>query len=136
MAELEPELVGSRPRLHLGPLPPLAMAPDDLSRLLGNLIANALQHRAAVKPRLEIEAYPHGDRIELVVADNGPGIPPEMTARIFEPFFRLPSARREAGSGLGLAICRAIAESYGGRIWVEPAPGGGSRFCCILPAAT
>lgn len=135
MAELEPELVSLRPRLYLGPLPPLAVSPDDLGRLLGNLIANALQHRAAVKPRLEIEACPRGGEIELAVTDNGPGIPPEMTARIFEPFFRLPSARREAGSGLGLAICRSIVESYGGRIWVEPAPGGGSRFCCTLPAA-
>jgi signal transduction histidine kinase len=133
MAELEPELAALRPRLHLGWLPELAVAPDDLSRLLTNLIVNALQHRAPVKPRIEIGATWRKGMVELTVADNGPGIPAEERARLFEPFVRLPSARRQPGSGLGLAICRAIVEGYGGEIWVEPAPAGGSRFCCTLP---
>jgi signal transduction histidine kinase len=135
VADLEPELAALRPRLYLGWLPPVAVSAEDLTRLLANLIGNALQHRALVKPRLEIAACHREGMIELAITDNGPGIPDEQRARVFEPFFRLPSARREAGSGLGLAICRAIVESYGGRIWVEPAPGGGSRFCCTLPPA-
>lgn len=135
VADLEPELAALRPRLHLGWLPPVAVRAEDLTRLLANLIANALQHRAPVKPRLQIAACHREQMIELVITDNGPGIPDEQRARVFEPFFRLPSARHEPGSGLGLAICRAIVESYGGRIWVEPAPGGGSRFCCTLPPA-
>lgn len=135
MAGLEPELAALRPRLHIGPLPTLAVAPTDLARLLGNLIVNALQHRSPLKPRLVIAAQPSQGMIELAVTDNGPGVPAAMRAQVFEPFVRLPSSRPQPGSGLGLAICRAITESYGGRIWVEPAPGGGSRFCCTLPPA-
>lgn len=135
VAGLEPELAALRPRLHLGPLPPLAVAPVDLARLLGNLIANALQHRSPVKPRIEIAARPSGALVELTVTDNGPGVPPALRAALFEPFTRLPSARQPPGSGLGLAVCRTIVESYGGRIWVEAAPGGGSRFGFTLPAA-
>lgn len=135
VAELEPELAALRARLHLGWLPPLAIARADLERLLANLIGNALQHRAPVKPRLEIGCCRRGDAIELAVADNGPGVPEAMRERVFEPFFRLPSARAEPGPGLGLAICRAIVERYGGRIWAEAGQHGGSRFCCTLPAA-
>lgn len=135
MAGMEPELLALRPRLHLGHLPLLAVAPADLARLLANLLANALQHRSTLKPRLEVASRPMGGMVELAVSDNGPGIPEAMRTRLFEPFFRLPSARAQPGSGLGLAICRAIVTSYGGRIWVEPAAGGGSRFCCTLPPA-
>lgn len=137
VAGLEPDLLALRPRLHLlGRLPPLAVAPVDLERLLANLIANALQHRSVLKPRLAISARPRpAGMVELAVADNGPGVPPGQDARLFEPFFRLPSARAPAGAGLGLAICRAVVDAYGGRIWAEAAPGGGSRFCCTLPAA-
>jgi signal transduction histidine kinase len=135
MAGLEPDLAALRPRLHIGALPALAVAAPDLARLLGNLIINALQHRSPLKPRLVITSQPHEGMIELAVTDNGPGVPALMQTRVFEPFVRLPSSRSQPGSGLGLAICRAIAQSYGGRIWVEPAAGGGSRFCCTLPPA-
>jgi signal transduction histidine kinase len=55
---------------------------------------------------------------------------------VFERFVRLDAARGRGGSGLGLAICREVATAHGGRVWVEPAPGGGSRFVMALPGTT
>jgi signal transduction histidine kinase len=134
VADLEPELAGLRPRLHLGALPPLAVTRTDLTRLFANLIGNALQHRSAVKPRIEIAARTAGAMVELTLDDNGRGIPPELHATLFAPTGRRP-ASTAGGNGLGLAICRDLVEAYGGWIRVEPAGGGGSRFRFTLPAA-
>ncbi len=134
MADLEPELAGLRPRLHLGALPPLAVAPADLARLFANLIGNALQHRSAVKPRIEIAARVSGGMVELMLDDNGRGIPPELHATLFGPAGARPPTTA-GGHGLGRAICRDNVETYGGWIRVEPAEGGGTRFRFTLPAA-
>jgi signal transduction histidine kinase len=134
VADLEPELAGLRPRLHLGELPPLAVTRSDLTRLFANLIGNALQHRSAVKPRIEIAARAAGAMVELTLDDNGRGIPPELHAALSAPAGPRPAATA-GGNGLGLAIRRDIIEAYGGWIQVEPAEGGGSRFRSTLPAA-
>ena len=70
----------------------------------------------------------------MTVTDNGPGIPPEARAHVFDRFYRADPARgREgSGSGLGLSICREIAEAHGGRVWVESEEGEGQR---LLPGA-
>jgi len=65
----------------------------------------------------------------ISVADCGPGVPPEDAEDIFEPFHR----GDRNGLGLGLAIARSIVELHHGRIWVEPRPEGGSRFCLVIP---
>lgn len=70
---------------------------------------------------------------EVFVTDDGVGILPGDRGRIFEMFERGRASHRSPGRGLGLAICREIVESHGGRIWVEDAPGGGSRFGFFLP---
>ena len=70
----------------------------------------------------------------LIVADNGPGIPPELQQRVFERFVR---GGRDGGrgSGLGLAIVRAVAESHGGTVEMQPPPQGtGTRFVIRIPA--
>jgi len=73
-----------------------------------------------------------GDWLRITFADQGPGIPAELRARIFDPYF---TTKRE-GSGLGLAICHAIASKHDGTITVAPNPGGGTVFTLFLPAAT
>jgi signal transduction histidine kinase len=74
-----------------------------------------------------------GVRIE----DRGLGIPPEHVERVFEPFFREPTAGYPAkpGTGLGLAICRSIVRAQQGRIWAEQRVGGGAAFVFTLPIA-
>jgi two-component system OmpR family sensor kinase len=70
------------------------------------------------------------------VHDRGPGVPPALRERIFEPFYRLPGAsERNGGVGLGLALVKSIAERHGGRCAAKTAPGGGASFVIRLPAA-
>jgi two-component system sensor histidine kinase MprB len=104
--------------------------PDELDRALWNLVENAAKWSNG------------GGRIELTVGegqvtvrDHGPGIPESERPFIFDRFYRSEAARGQPGSGLGLAIVRQIAESHGGRVDVEDAEGGGSRFRLVLVAS-
>jgi len=74
-----------------------------------------------------------GDAIKLTVADSGRGIPEEMRERIFDPFFSVKDQAK--GVGLGLSISHSIVEAHHGRILVDSAPGKGSTFTVLLPAA-
>jgi len=97
-----------------------------------NLVDNALKYTLpGQKPRIEILAFrseknPPAEA-GLVIQDRGPGVPSEMTERIFSLFQR-GVGRSIEGTGAGLAIVRAVAERHGGRAWVEPREGGGSKF--------
>jgi signal transduction histidine kinase len=73
-----------------------------------------------------------GDRVEVSVADNGIGVPPDQAERIFEPFHRAAAGRE--GTGIGLAVCARIVATHRGRIWVEPRKEGGTVFRFTLPA--
>jgi two-component system sensor histidine kinase/response regulator len=71
----------------------------------------------------------------VIVADTGPGIPPEYHQEIFEDFYKLPQPDCEnTGIGLGLAIARRLVQAHGGKIWVESEPGSGSKFSVVLPS--
>jgi len=106
-----------------------------LARLFQNLIGNALKYYAAETPPricLTAEAAKDG-MITLAVEDNGIGIPAEFSERIFQLFQRLHTREVYDGTGVGLSICRKIVDRHGGKIWVSPAPGGGSIFRFTLP---
>ena len=77
-----------------------------------------------------------GAQVQLVISDDGPGVPPEHRERIFDRFIRLDDARtrEDGGSGLGLAICREIVTAHSGRIWADEARGGGAKFVVQIPA--
>jgi two-component system sensor kinase ParS len=77
-----------------------------------------------------------GGFVEVAVSDDGPGIAAEDRERIFEPYVRGGGGSRAGGLGLGLAICKRIVEAHGGAILVTDAPGGGSRFCFTVRAAS
>jgi signal transduction histidine kinase len=112
------------------PLPEVALTPDRLRQVVLNLTLNAIDATpkgGSVRLRAQ-----HGEiGVELVVSDQGPGIPEALRARVFEPFF---SSRSDRPGGLGLAISRRIAEEVGGSLEVRDAPGGGAAFHLNLPS--
>ncbi len=114
-----------------GARPVVLCRPDSLRRALRNLIENAVRYGTRAKVALERER----DFVRVVVEDEGPGIPPGMIERAFEPFFRLEGSRsRETGGiGLGLAIVRTIARSHGGDLYLANRPEGGLRATLQLP---
>ena len=106
-----------------------------LRRALFNLVENAVKY-GPEDGQVRLCAELDGTDMVISVADQGPTIPPELRERVFEPFFRVDTARsRElGGTGLGLALVRAIAEVHGGSVWVEEHQAGGNRFVLRLPA--
>jgi signal transduction histidine kinase len=108
--------------------------PEQLQRVLFNLIQNAIRHTPP-DGSVTVSAEAVAGGIEVEVADTGAGIPPEHRQRVFDPFYRADPSRRDTGAGLGLAISRAIVEAHGGRIWLEDATVG-TRVRFHLPAAT
>ena len=118
-----------------GDVAPVRGNPEKLQRVLYNLMQNAVRHTPQ-DGTVTLRAESEDDYVRIEVADDGEGIPPEHAERVFERFFRGgDGARNGTGAGLGLSICRAIVEAHGGRIWVEPGDGGGSRVCFTVPAA-
>ena len=106
--------------------------PEQLQRVLFNLIQNAIHHTPA-DGSVTVSAETVNGGIEVEVADTGNGVPADQRDRVFDPFFRGDEARHDAGAGLGLAISRAIVEAHGGRIWLEDAPVG-TRVRFRLPS--
>jgi two-component system, OmpR family, sensor kinase len=105
-----------------------------LRQLVGNLLRNAVVH---TPPETFVEASvgARGPDVVIVVADDGPGMLPEVSEHAFERFFRPePGRTRGSGSGLGLAIVEAIATSHGGSVDLESSPGSGTRFTVTLPS--
>ncbi len=103
-----------------------------LEQMLTNLIINAYRYGG---PRVTVEANRAQKRIVVTVADDGPGVPPDLVPRLFEPFTRGENAATIGGSGLGLSIVRNLAETCGGEILYEPGKDGGARFSLGLPEA-
>jgi signal transduction histidine kinase len=104
-----------------------------ISRVLGNLLSNALKFTDKGYVRIAAGHNGDGDVIWVRVSDSGPGIPREYHVRIFEEFFQLRNHDVRPGSGLGLAICKRLVEAMGGEIRVESEPGNGSVFVLSLP---
>jgi two-component system nitrogen regulation sensor histidine kinase NtrY len=113
--------------------PPLNADRDQLVQLATNLIQNAqyaAESNSAQSPRVSVDVRPSGvDRVRIVVSDNGPGLAPEMRARLFEPY----ATNKPEGTGLGLAIAQRIAVEHGGEILYADAPLGGATFSVELP---
>jgi PAS domain S-box-containing protein len=113
-------------------LPNLYGDAGELERLFQNLIGNALKYRAEDRaPLVEISATAVNGGWEFAVADNGIGIAPEHTEKVFEIFQRLHGEEAYTGTGIGLAICRKIVAQHDGRLWVDTAhgAGGGDQGC-------
>ncbi|MFO1206050.1 MAG: two-component system sensor histidine kinase KdpD [Burkholderiales bacterium] len=106
-----------------------------IERVLCNLFENAAKHTPA-GTGIRIAAAVAGERMEIAVADDGPGLPSGLGERIFDKFTRGREESAVPGVGLGLAICRAIVEAHGGTIRAESPREGGARFVFTLPLGT
>jgi len=115
-------------------LPPVLADPNQIRRVITNLIDNAIKYSPKGGP-LTITAVRQGSMVEVSVVDAGPGVAPEERERIFDRFAQAEAGGiRPRGFGLGLSYCKLAIEAHNGRIWVEPGPEGvGSRFVFTLP---
>jgi two-component system, OmpR family, sensor histidine kinase KdpD len=105
-----------------------------LERVVANLIANALRHSPPGHPPL-VSASTLGDRVEIHVVDQGPGIAPEQMDQMFAPFQRLGDTDNTTGVGLGLALSRGLTEAMGGILTPQETPGGGLTMIVSLSSA-
>ena len=128
--ELEPELAirNFDLRIESGEESLWVMAdPEQLKRVTGNIITNAIKYNDKDKGLLEIEILSQGDMAEIIFRDNGPGVEEENLERIFDRFYRTDKSRSTAtgGSGIGLSIVKKVTEDHGGRVWARNSDKGG-----------
>ena len=129
--DLRPRFESAGAALGIGELPEVEVDPRQLRRVLQNLLGNAVKFRGEAPLRVELSAVRDSQEWVVTVRDNGRGVDPDKASRIFGMFTR--ATDDIDGAGIGLAVCRRIIEAHGGRIWVEPADGGGSAFRFTLP---
>ena len=106
---------------------------DQLSRLVRNLLENAVRH---AHHTVTVALSEQDDRVQLDIIDDGPGVPEAWRERVFERFARLDESRtrREGGTGLGLAIVREVAHAHHGRVCIVPSETG-AHFAVTFPVA-
>ncbi len=114
--------------------PELAVDAPKIVQVLNNLIGNAMKFSTA-GTRVLVSVSAAAEHVEIAVADQGPGIPPDEQEKLFQPFSRtsVRSTAGEPSTGLGLAITRSIVDGHGGRVTVDSAPGRGTTFRVVLP---
>jgi len=113
-------------------LPAVQIDKIQVQQVVINLVRNAVEAMQSVERR-ELTITTSADQengVEVTISDTGPGLPPEVAARIFHPFV----TTKEKGMGIGLSICQSIIEAHGGRIWATPNETGGVAFHFRLPA--
>ncbi|WP_019912073.1 sensor histidine kinase [Paenibacillus sp. HW567] len=137
--ELKVELEKREVELHIamngGETARVSVDRDSFKRVLGNVIQNSLKYMDKPEKRITVQTWVEGDRFTLAIGDNGPGIPPEAAAHIFERFYRAEQSRNTntGGSGLGLAIAKQILTEHGGAIYADSREGGGTVIRIVLP---
>jgi light-regulated signal transduction histidine kinase (bacteriophytochrome) len=115
------------------PLPTLVADASQLEQLFRHLIDNALKFQNGRRPRVHIGAEQRDGEWEFFVRDNGIGIDPQYSERVFVIFQRLHTRAEYPGTGIGLSVCKKVIERHGGRIWFESQPGAGTTFSFTLP---
>ena len=117
------------------PVPEARCAPEQVERVLLNLLTNALRHTPS-DGTVAVTLAPATGHVRVTVEDTGDGLTPEAARRMFDRFWRDDSARQaNGGAGLGLAIARGLVEAQGGTIWAEQRSGGGAKVSFTLPLA-
>jgi signal transduction histidine kinase len=128
------ELAGSSISLEAPGSPPFPTDPRLFRLILVNLLGNAIKHGGP--GQITVRVHADNGQCRLIVGDQGPGIPPDKQAMIFEPFAQLEplEVKHTPGVGLGLALVREIVQALGGEVTLDSAPGRGSVFVVTLPA--
>lgn len=114
-------------------LPTVVANPREIAQLFQNLISNSLKFASDRPLKITIDAVEKEDEWLISVKDNGIGIEPQFSDKIFQMFQRLHGNREYEGTGIGLAICQKVVNSYGGEIWVESQLNEGATFYFTLP---
>ena len=127
----EAQMRGKSFDCNLAGITEILVKPNGFSRLMSNLVSNALRHADTVVVAMRLAPR----SLIFVIDDNGTGIPADKREDVFRPFYRLDEARNlnESGTGLGLAIARDLARGHGGDIQLSDSPLGGLRATVILP---
>jgi signal transduction histidine kinase len=133
--EAEARSRGIRLERRFSAAPQVTCAPEQVERVLSNLLSNALRHTPD-DGSIAVVLDPREREVCVTVEDTGEGIAEEAAERMFDRFWRADTARTGGdGAGLGLAIARGLVESHGGRIWAEASEEGGARVSFTLPVA-
>ena len=119
--------------IDVKPLPVIYADPSLLHQLFKNLLTNSVKYRGESTPQISIDCITQGDDYLFSVSDNGIGIDPGYSEKIFDLFQRLHKNEAFEGTGVGLAICEKIIRLHRGSIWVESMPGKGSTFYFTMP---
>lgn len=136
LADLDVAITESGATVSLDDLPTITGDPAQLAQVFQNLLTNALKFVPVGRaPEVRISAERSGPAWCFKIEDNGIGIDEVHRARIFMMFKRLHGRAEYPGTGIGLALCQKIVSRFGGQIWMEGRPGGGSTFCFTVPDA-
>jgi len=133
LANLQTAIIESGANITHDPLPVVQADAGQLTRVLQNLVGNAIKFRGTEMPKIHIKTDKIDSGWQFSVRDNGLGIDPQYFERVFQLFQRLHTRQKYPGTGIGLALCKKIIERHGGKIWIESELNHGSTFIFTLP---
>ncbi len=133
LSDLEIRINEKQARVSFDTLPTVTAEKARLHHVFLNLISNALKFSRSEPPEIHVTSHEENGFVRISISDNGIGIDPLFSAKIFQVFQRLHSRHKYPGTGIGLAICKKVVEHHGGKIWVESKLGEGSTFHFTLP---
>ena len=133
LSNLELYIKQNKATVSHDPLPEVMADNTQLAQVFQNLVINGIKFHGEEAPKIHISAEKKESEWLFSVQDNGIGIDPQYSEKIFEVFKRLHTKEEYQGTGIGLAICKKIVERHAGRIWVESALGEGATFYFTLP---
>lgn len=128
LTDLKVAIETSHADIKVSPLPSLKANHTQVRQLFQNLIGNAIKFRGDESPVIEVSVQEESEVWQFSIKDNGIGIDPEFSEKIFMLFQRLNDREKYPGTGIGLAVCKKIVERHGGKIWIESEAGKGTTF--------
>jgi light-regulated signal transduction histidine kinase (bacteriophytochrome) len=133
LSNLNLYITENKATVSYGSLPKVMADSTQLGQVFQNLIINGIKFHSEEAPKIHLSAEKNASEWVFSVQDNGIGIDPQYSEKIFEVFKRLHNKEEYPGTGIGLAVCKKIVERHGGRMWVESELGKGSTFYFTLP---